>query len=77
MHSDKKLQSWTKILRKIDVVMLSFKIKLLIACVASVSVRFRSKERGTGVKDRATNGKRTGRGWERKEGNACRQTQGF
>ena len=28
----------------------------LLACVASVSVRFRSKERGTGVKDRATNG---------------------
>ena len=27
-----------------------------IACVASVSVRLRSKERGTGVKDRATNG---------------------
>ena len=27
---------------------------LKVACVASVSVRFRSKERGTGVKDRAT-----------------------
>ena len=50
-----------------------------VACVASVSVRFRSKERGTGVKDRATNGasKRAGRGWGRKEGNACRQTPGF
>ena len=49
---------------------------LLVACVASVSLLFRSKERGTGVKDRAANGasKRTGRGWERKEGNACRQT---
>ena len=35
-----------------------------IACVASVSVRFRSKERGTRVKDRAKNGvsKRAGRG---------------
>ena len=30
----------------------------IIACVASVSVRFRSKERGTRVKDRATNGSR-------------------
>ena len=39
-----------------------------LACVASVSVRFRSKERGTGVKDRAKNGvsKRAGRGWGRK-----------
>ena len=27
-----------------------------LACVASVSVRFRSKERGTRVKDRAKNG---------------------
>ena len=36
-----------------------------LACVASVSVRFRSKERGTRVKDRAKNGamKRAGRGW--------------
>ena len=35
----------------------------IIACVASVSVRFRSKERGTRVKDRAKNGasKRAGR----------------
>ena len=42
-----------------------------LACVASVSVRFRSKERGTRVKDRAKNGasNRTGRGWGRKEGN--------
>ena len=31
---------------------------LNIACVASVSVLFRSKERGTRVKDRATNGAR-------------------
>ena len=40
---------------------------LNLACVASVSVRFRNKERGTRVKDRATNGtsKRTGRGWGR------------
>ena len=45
--------------------------RLLLACVASVSVRFRSKERGTRVKDRAKNGvsKRAGRGWRRKEGN--------
>ena len=42
-----------------------------IACVAGVSVRFRSKERGMRVKDRANNGasKRAGRGGkkERKE----------
>ena len=39
--------------------------------VASVSVRFRSKERGTRVKDRAKNdtSKRAERGWGRKEGN--------
>ena len=42
-------------------------------------MRFRSKERGTRVKDRAKNGasKRAGRGWGRKEENACRQTPGF
>ena len=42
-----------------------------IACVASVSVRFRRKERGTTVKDREKSGasKRPGRGWGRKEGN--------
>ena len=36
-----------------------------LTCVASVSVRFRSKERGTRVKDRAKNGvsERAGRGW--------------
>ena len=40
-----------------------------LACVASVSVRFRSKERGTRVKDRATNGasKRPGRGGEERK----------
>ena len=40
-----------------------------VAFVASVSVRFRSKERGTRVKDRAKNGagKRAGRWWGRKE----------
>ena len=34
-----------------------------LTCVASVSVRFQSKERGTGVKDRGKNGasKRAGR----------------
>ena len=39
-----------------------------LACVASVSVRFRRKELGTRVKDRAKNGasKRGGRGWGRK-----------
>ena len=31
----------------------------LVACVASVSVRFRSKERGTRVKDRAKNGEKS------------------
>ena len=44
---------------------------ITVACVASLSVRFRSKERGKRVKDRAKNGlsKRAGRGWGRKEGN--------
>ena len=28
----------------------------ILACVASISVRFKSKERGTRVKDRAKNG---------------------
>ena len=39
-----------------------------LTCVASISVRFWSKERGTRVKDRAKNGanKREGRGWGRK-----------
>ena len=51
----------------------------MLACVASVSVRFRSKERGTRVKDRVKNGisNRAGWGWGRKEGNACRQTRDF
>ena len=53
-----------------------------VACVASLSVRFRRKERGTRVKlvkDREKSGasKRAGRGCGRKEGNACRQTPGF
>ena len=50
-----------------------------LACVASVSVRFRRKERGTRVKEREKSGasERAGRGWGRKEGNACRQTPGF
>ena len=50
---------------------------IILRCVASVSVQFRSKERGTRVKDRAKNGasKRARRGWGRKQGfNACRQT---
>ena len=52
---------------------------LNLACIASVSVRFRSKEQGTRVKDCAKNGtsKRVGKGWGRKEGNACRQTPRF
>ena len=47
-----------------------------LACVASVSVRFRRKERGTRVKDRTKNGasKRAGRGWGRKEGRKRLQT---
>ena len=45
-------------------------VTVVIACVASVSVRFRSKERGTRVKDHTKNGgrERAGRGWGRKEG---------
>ena len=46
----------------------SFETTLLIglACVASVSVWFRVKERGTRVRDRAKNGasKRAGNGWD-------------
>ena len=36
--------------------MLVAQLTCCVACVASVSVRFRSKERGTRVKDRAKNG---------------------
>ena len=45
----------------------------ILACVASVSVRFRSKELGMRVKDRAKNGasKRAGRG---KKGRKCLHT---
>ena len=48
-----------------------WQIKVRLACVATVSVRLRSKERGTRVKDCAKNGarKRVERGWGRKEGN--------
>ena len=44
-------------------------MSLRVACVASVSVRFRSKEKGTRVKDGAKNGARKGqgKGWGRKE----------
>ena len=44
---------------------MSIVISVNLAYVASVSVRFRSKERGTRVKDRAKNStsKRAGRGW--------------
>ena len=56
-----------------------YTVTTVLACVASVSVRCRSKERGTSVKDRAKNGasKRAGRGWiflcseTRPNGNAC------
>ena len=41
---------------------------VLVACVASVSVRFRSKERGTRVKDRAKNGEKVK---ERGGGGSC------
>ena len=43
-------------------------VHFCVACVASVSMRFRSKERGTRVKDRVKNDetKRAGRGWGRK-----------
>ena len=43
-------------------------LHLILACVASVSLRFRSKEREMRVKDRMKNGasKRAGKGWERK-----------
>ena len=42
-----------------------------MACAASVSVQFWSKERGTRIEDRAKNGasKRAGKWWGRKEGN--------
>ena len=73
----------TKMLPLISLQMLAFLgtlFTIILPCVASVSVQFRSKERGTRVKDRAKNGasKRAGRGWERKQGfNACRQTTWF
>ena len=45
-------------------------VETMLACVASVSVRFRRKELETRVKDREKSGasKRPGRGWGRKEG---------
>ena len=70
----------TKMLPLISLQMLAFLgtlFTIILPCVASVSVQFRSKERGTRVKDRVKNGasKRAGRGWGRKQGfNACRQT---
>ena len=45
-----------------------------LACVARISMRFPSKEQGP-MKNEAS--KRAGRGWGRKERNACTQTQGF
>ena len=49
-----------------------------LACVASVSVQFGSKERVTRVHVRVKNGasKKSGEGWGRKEGNACRTNPG-
>jgi len=44
-----------------------------VACVASVSVRFGSKE----LQRENEASERGGRGRGRKEGNACRQTPGF
>ena len=56
------------ILTQINLIFTTKVLHLILACVASVSVRFWSKERGTGVKDRAKNGasKRAGKGWERR-----------
>ena len=44
----------------------------VLACVASISLQFWSKEQGTRVKDHMKNraSKRVGSGWGRKEGNA-------
>ena len=73
----------TKMLPLISLQMLAFLgtlFTIILPRVASVSVQFRSKERGTRVKDCAKNGasKRAGRGWGRKQGfNACRQTPWF
>ena len=53
--------------------------KSWVACVASVSVRFSGKERGTRVEDRATNGasKRAGRGWEERKETLADKPQDF
>ena len=70
----------TKMLPLISLQMLAFLgtlFTIILPCVASVSVQFRSKEQGTRVKDHAKNGasKRAGMWWGRKQGfNACRKT---
>ena len=58
---------------------MSIVISVNLACVASVSVRFRSKERGTRVKDRAKNGasKRAGRGGEERKETLADKPQDF
>ena len=49
-----------------------------VACIASVSVQFWSKEQGTRAKDRTKKGRERARwGWGRKEGNASRQNLRF
>ena len=61
-------------------IFVSLPIGKFLACVASVSARFRSRERGTRVKDRAKNGEKSfhfSRGQNRSffapkpNGNAC------
>ena len=61
---------WWEGKREKNEIQIKCTIQVACACVVSVSVRFRSKEQGTRVKDRAKNGasKRAGRGWRRKEG---------
>ena len=50
-----------------------------IACIARVSVRFRSKERGTRVEDRAENGtsKRARGSWEERKETLADKTRDF
>ena len=53
---------------------------VMVACVASVSVQFRSKARGARVTDREKNGgasKRAGRGEEERKGTLADKTLDF
>ena len=55
-------------------------VEIVLACVASVSIWFRSKERPALAAlemKRGSKNERVGRGRGRKEGNACRQTPRF